>query len=467
MPEPHSNALAPCAVALDLGSTRFKLGAIDPAGQLIVVESFAAPQLSGSGIIREGMPGEFLEKATKLLARAQQLFQDLPLALVCQRSTFLLWDRDTGEALTPVVSWQDRRADHWCQSHARAGADITRQTGLLLSPHYAGPKLAAMLMEDPILAKRLQNGRVLFGNLDTWLAWHWSGGLVHRTDVTMAARTAMFNIEKGIWSASLLERYNVPQSLLPQVDTSYQKPFELPGGLRWQGSIADQAASVSSVVSPEGEETLINLGTGTFVMRRVSGPEVRVPGYLTGPVLAQDDNVSYAIEGTINGAGPAIDSFGKGPTQLPTDDPHPEAFMIPDRSGYGAPLWRADVGLTLSPAAERLMVEQQRLICIEGLLFRIFEILQDLGQREAPQRLIISGGLAADQAIAGGLATLTGQSIIRLAEAETTLLGAARLAAGFELFKKAFADWVEPGASGVYLSEKYVRWQVWRDSILS
>jgi len=128
--------------------------------------------------------------------------------------------------------------------------------------------------------------------------------------------------------------------------------------------------------------------------------------------------------------GPAIDSFGPGPTPLPVDDKFPAAFAIPDQSGVGAPHWRADIGLTLSPQAQALALPQQRLICIEGLLFRVYEILLGLNDTGLPERLLVSGGLLREPAVVNGLAALLSRPVRLLDEPEATLLGAARLAGG-------------------------------------
>ena len=124
------------ALALDLGSSRFKLGVIDATGQLIDARVVRAPALSGTGTIRESRPEDYLLAIDALLKPAA-VRGVLPLGLVCQRSTFLIWNRHDGQPLTPVVSWQDRRADGWCATHAVIEPVLIRRTGLLLSPHYA------------------------------------------------------------------------------------------------------------------------------------------------------------------------------------------------------------------------------------------------------------------------------------------------------------------------------------------
>ena len=185
---PRNNA---AAVAIDLGSTRFKFGCIDDTGRLSRVSAVPAPRLGGSDLIREVDAATFLHRVESLWNHFDGDLFGLPFGLVCQRSTFLVWDRRSGQSLTPVISWQDRRAADWCERHADADELVRRRTGLLLSPHYAGPKLAVLMRDDPELAARLGAGEALFGTLDAWLTWVWTDGAVHRTDLTLAARTAI------------------------------------------------------------------------------------------------------------------------------------------------------------------------------------------------------------------------------------------------------------------------------------
>lgn len=460
----QATANRPHAMALDLGSTRFKLGTIDAAGRLIDVRAVQAPALSGEGPVREGKPEAYL-RAIGTLVEPVTAGGSLPLGLVCQRSTFVVWDRNDGRPLTPVISWQDRRADAWCAAHADVEPVLIRHTGLLLSPHYAGPKLAAMLAADPELASRLQSGDALFGNLDAWLTWHWSGGTHHQTDVTMAARTAMFDIDAGDWADDLLTVFGMSRAALPDITGSLQgSPLRI-AGMELRGSIADQAAGVAAMTRPGGSsmtECLVNFGTGAFVMQPVEESGIRRPGYLTGPVLVSSEyGVRFAIEGTINGVGPAIDRFGPGPTSLPATDAFPDAFAIPDQSGVGAPHWRADIGLTLSPQAQGIARAEQRLICIEGLLFRVYEILLGLNDNELPDRLLVSGGLAREPAVVRGLAALLDRPVRLLDEPEATLLGAARLAGGLSPYADPGFETFTPGARGRYLAGKFESWRAW------
>ena len=150
----------------------------------------------------------------------------LPLGIASQRSSFVLWDPTSGEAATPLISWQDRRAADWCRRHADLEPEVFRRTGLVLSGHFAGPKLAALQQADPQLAERMRGDELRFGTLESWLIWLWSGGRVHQTDPTMAARTAMLDLNSGEWSEALLTCFGVPLRMLPEDDD-----MQLPAGI--------------------------------------------------------------------------------------------------------------------------------------------------------------------------------------------------------------------------------------------
>ena len=341
------------AVGLDLGSTRFKAGWVDERGRVLDVFSVRAPPLSGSGDRREGDAGAYARAATELLEQAASgLSPGTALGIAVQRSTFVLWDRESGRPLTPLISWQDRRAADWCARKRKLEPEIFDRSGLVLSAHYVGPKLAAMQEHDPDLAGRLRSGRTLFGNLETFLIWQWSGGQLHETDATMAARTSMLDLRERNWSPELLEIFGVPRSILPRVRSTGGTSLPLACGLTLQATVADQAAGALAALAPNTDSALINLGTGGFVLRPCSCVKRR-RGYLTALIHAAA-STRCALEGTINGAGTAVDRFGDGPTALPEDDPSPRAFCLPDVAGLGSPFWRADLGFIQSPEAQRL-----------------------------------------------------------------------------------------------------------------
>ncbi len=447
------------SIALDLGSTRVKSAALSESGELIAMNWRPAPKLRGTGLIREADPQAWITVVDELLAAQGR--PDVPLGIASQRSSFLLWNRYTGEACTPLVSWQDRRAQQWCAAHRDFEPMLVERSGLRLSAHYAGPKLASMLARDKSLAAGLRDGQLLFGTLESWIVWHMSTDRAHETDIGMAARTGMLNIGRAEWDADLLDVYGVPVSALPRIVSSQGRQTPLKQGPLLTTTLADQAAGALAVMSADGRQALVNFGTGAFVLWPGVTANQRRAGYLTAPLYWHAGDMPCAMEGTINGAGPSLDACAPPPTALGQIDEAAEAFALPDRAGIGAPHWRAGLGPLLSPSARRLPDVEQRRVMLEGLLFRVYEILQDLRADFAPPRVLLTGGLTRDTALAEGLATLLGRSVYLPDEPEAGLTGAARLAAAVPVPASAAVQVVPEGTRGQYLAEKYAAWRVW------
>jgi glycerol kinase len=457
------------AAALDLGSTNIKGALLDASGRLIRLRSLPSPALRGAGTIREADAGAYFEAADEL---AQELTasapRNLPLGLTTQRSSFVLWDRRTGTLRTPLISWQDRRAASWCERNADATEEVSRISGLVLTAHYAGPKLAALREQDPRLAAEMDDGALLFGTLDTYLIWRWTGGELHQAEPTMAARTAAAGLATLDWSDDLLRLYGVPRDALPVISSGSRRRVELGRGAVLGASLADQASSALTALDPAEDAALVNLGTGGFVLLPARDPGQRRAGYLTAPILCDSGfGNRFVLEGSINGAGMALDRFGLGPTWLPETDDAPDAFALPDCAGLGSPHWLPGIAQTLSPAAQRLNVRDRRRVVLEGLLFRVREILEGLAPLDLPRRILLSGGLAAEPALGPGLATLLDRPVERLEQRESTLLGVARLAAGLEPLAPAQSQTVEPGGTGAYLRDKFEHWRGWHTRLIS
>jgi len=460
---------SPLAVAIDLGSTLFKSAILEADERLVARRSIPVPPLVGEGAIREGDADAYAHSSDRLLddlARAVPC--GTPLGLASQRSSFVLWDRVTGEPLTPLISWQDRRAAAWCARHADASAEVTRRTGLVMTAHYVGPKLGALIETDREWRDLLSRAATLLGTLDCWLVWRRTSGRVHEVDRTMAARTAMLDLATGDWSDELLALYGVSRRILPRVRSTNGFDTPLDDGLILRASIADQAAGILPLVDEHEDTIVIIVGTGGFVLRPRSRGEAAPPGYLLAPILSRANGDSlWAHEGTVNGAGAAVDRYGPGPTELPATDPTPEALCLPDVAGLGAPWWRADVGLTFSDGTPELDVPSKRRVVLEGLLFRLRQIVDDFGGGPPSRRVLLAGGLAREPFVASGLAALLDCPIEVVDVPDAGLIGAGRLASGLAPYGAPRTIGVLPTVHGRYLPAKYRRWHAWARDLLA
>ncbi len=450
------------ALALDLGSTGIKAGSLTASGELVVLGKRPAPPLMGEGVVREGDPEAYRMAATELLHLAQLTAPNAPIGIASQRSSFLLWEAASGQPVTPMISWQDRRAEPWCRARSRSAGRWPGLTGLVLSPHYAGPKLATLLKAEPALRRGLVAGELLFGTLETYLIWNWTGGRVHHTDLSMAARTMMVALGAGEWDGGLLKSFGVPKTGLPVIGPSIGLNIPVGEG-RIGATLADQAAAMLAL--PE-DAALINLGTGGFVLLPGGTRRKSPPGYLAGPLWGSRHNgirpEKMGLEGTINGIGPALEAVrgvaGEGAVDL-----FPGLFCLPDGSGIGAPHWRPEMGTIWSDGVPR---DGRYRVMLEGIVFRVWEIVSGMAPHKRPRQLIVAGGIANEPFVAPALAACSGLAVERLIEPEATLIGAARMAvhgSGPAVHRIATQP-VSP--LGDYLPQKYRRWRRWLGRVL-
>jgi glycerol kinase len=436
-------------------------------GHRLQVWRAASPAITGSGLVRESDPAAWVAAVGGMLGEMRTRLghdSELVLGMAAQRSSFVVWNAQSGKAVTPLISWQDRRAADWTANHADWGDAFWECTGLKLSAHYTGPKLAVLLNAEPEIANGLADGSLLVGNLDSWLIWNLGDG-VHQTDMGMAARSGMVDIDAGTWSNTLLQKFGVPSGALPAIESTVrQAGVPLRHGFVLKASLADQAAAYLAVAGTRRDATIVNLGTGGFVLTESPCAERR-QGYLTAPVMTDEDGRRRCVlEGTINGAGPAVNRFGRDDVELHRDDDAPDAFALPDMTGVGAPHWRPHLGMTLSEPAMVLTGPARRRIVLEGVLFRVAEILE--GMDVVGGDLFLTGGLANDPSVSRGLAALTGRPVLVPDQAEGGLLAAAKLAAGQTCSEPGTVREVFPGPAGSYLKAKYPRWKAWLTALL-
>ncbi len=447
---------------IDFGTTRIKSAIITPDGYIDRIRTIDAPNVHRDGLFAESDPIAYLDAATGLLEETiHPCVPDVRIGLATQRSSFLFWEKKSGNAVTPLISWQDRRANSWCMTHKDQFNNLDVSTGLFLSPHYAGPKLAYLFATDKQLARRAAAGELLFGTLETFLIWKWTNGEFHVTDISMAARTLLVNIKTGMWSGKLRKLMNVPSAILPEITNSYGQNIPLTIGGRITALIADQAASTFAFDHEKRDKILINLGTGGFIVFPYSGEYQSKPGYLTSVIgKDQKNRYSYAFEGTINGIGNhCCSDAGKLPA-LDDRDPCPNRYCLPDTTGIGAPFWRADIPCTFSVEPDLISPNDRMMIIKEGLIFRVCHIIFNICDSWQLSDIYIAGGLAEDTFVCRGIAACLRHSIYKIKDKELTLLGLAQLTTEFEFSNKLETQEITT-LGNCYLTKKYCKWEKW------
>lgn len=456
------------AIALDLGSTRIKSAQFNEERGLFGVLAFEAPGLDEAGLICQGNAEDYLQLAITALEQSlANCASSVPVGIASQRSTFVLWERSTGRIVTPLISWQDRRARFWCQARQEAYAPLMALTGLPLSPHYAGPKLACLFQDEPELLDAAQKGDLLFGTLETLLVWRLTGGKYFQTDISMAARTLMANMHTGRWDAKMLHFFGIPKGMLPKIETTWGQRVPIFGKARVETTISDQAASLFTMIQAGPGVVAVNLGTGGFVSTDLGHEPLTAEGYLTAPMgKGQKGAIQYAIEGTVNAIGPALGKYPGTVPKLANNDPLSDYFCLPDNAGVGSPYWNPDFSISFSRDVESLSQDEIRRIVMEGIIFRVCGIVNDFKILRGLSQLVISGGLSAESFIVQGIAALSELRTVIGLEPEATLQGAAALAAGKSIPEAAVRNVDLCRDQGGYLKNKFRGWKAWVDDMM-
>ncbi len=394
--------------------------------------------------------------------------------LASQRSSVVCWDRRDGRALSPIISWQDRRMAGWLQHFTQAEADIQSRTGLVLSPHYGASKLRWCLDHLPAVQDAFKLGRLACGPMASFLVARLTREAQSLADPANASRTLLFNLDTADWDASLLQLFGIPATVLPRCVPSRHRYGHIGtarGPLPLKIVTGDQAAALFGFGAPRTDSAYVNLGTGAFVQRPVSArpPASRL---LTSLAYAQGASRTYVLEGTINGAGSAL-SWACAQLQMPEagalanlphwlrDETSPPLF-INSVSGLGSPYWRPQLEPYFigegSVAAKLVAV-------IESIVFLIQANLDAMTATTgtASQTLVLSGGLAQLDGLCQALADLSGAGVCRPAEREASARGLAFLTADRPVaFERRDAD---PSFIPAARPELTSRYRLWCDAL--
>ena len=374
----------------------------------------------------------------------------LSIGITNQRETVIIWDRETGRPIHRAIVWQDRRTAELCDNLKKQNNEqtVTEKTGLVLDPYFSATKINWILDNVDGARASANLGRLAFGTVDTFLLWRLTDGAVHATDITNASRTSLFNIHKKAWDDDLLKLFNVPKILLPEVKNctgsyGYTSSKFFGSSIPITGIAGDQqAASIGQACFKQGM-VKSTYGTGCFVLLNTGVNAVTSTNkMLTTIAYAIDDEVNYALEGSIFIAGAAVQWLRDG-LQILTDasqssdlaalsDPKQDVYLVPAFTGLGAPYWDPDCrgaifGITRDTGREDFARAALEAVCYQtrDLLEAMKRDWRDSSETETILR--VDGGMAASDWTMQFLADILGVCVDRPAILETTALGAAYL----------------------------------------
>ena len=357
------------------------------------------------------------------------------IGIATQTESFVLWERNTGRAVTPVVSWQDQRAGELCAALAQRpeAAGVREKTGLALDPTFSAPKLAWLFEADAALGSRAESGELLFGDVACWLAWHLSDGAAHVTEPSNACRSLLVDLESLRWDQALLDLFGVPEALLPEI-----RPSDDPG-VRFAETdaplaamLGDQPAALYGQGCTSPRMATLTLGTGAFLWLNVGAepPEPPTGVLATAAWKKAESGPTYALEAFCSNAGNALglgfaaDGAPRGPEW---SRPHP--VVVPAPAGLGTPHWHGADRITVLGASSTTTAADLAAATLAGVAHQIADALEAVDASRSADVLRVGGGLSAHEGLLQAVADLTGLTLDVAADPEATARGVATLAA--------------------------------------
>ncbi len=376
--------------------------------------------------------------AARVLERAEPGAAILA-GLATQRSSVVCWDAGTGEAVSPVLSWQDRRAHRRLRRLATFGDTVHEKTGLYLTGHYGATKLRWCLERLPEVRRARKQGRLRMGPLAAFLAHRLLRERSSKVDPANAARTLLFNVHAADWDPELLQIFRVPRDVLPQcVPTCHAfghlaTPREVPMTVL----TGDQSAALFAFGRPEQDVAYVNLGTGAFVQRAAERLPQQLDGLLGSLVFSGEGEKIFAVEGTVNGASSALrkvaaalgvaDYEPRLHDWLLDEAPREPPLFLNGISGLGSPYWMADFR---SRFVGRGRARDKLVAVVESIVFLLAINLEQIVRCSGPlRRIVVTGGLSWYDGLCRRLATLCGIPVERPEDHEATTRGLATLLA--------------------------------------
>ena len=443
--------------AIDQGTTSTRFIVFDKSGRIISMAQKEHRQIFPQPGWVEHDPLEILANSYEVvgaaLARRNLSAADIAaIGITNQRETTLLWDRQTGQPLHNAIVWQDTRVDHLLAEYIAEGGQnrFRAQTGLPLASYFSALKLRWLLNHVPDARQKAEAGEAIFGTIDSWLAWNFTG--LHITDVTNASRTQLMNLNTCAWDDTLLASFHIPRACLPEIRASStiygeirQSPLK---GTKLSGMLGDQQAALVGQTCFAPGEAKNTYGTGSFLLMNTgTAPVTSNAGLLT--TLAYqlgDEKPHYALEGAIAITGALVqwlrdnlglftDSAEIEPLARSVAD-NGDVYIVPAFSGLYAPYWREDARGVIAGLTRYANKAHIARAALEATAYQVRDVVEAMQNDSgiALRELKSDGGMVGNELLMQFQADILNAPVIRPQISETTALGAAYaagLAAGY------------------------------------
>lgn len=433
-------------LGIDQGTTQTTAVAVNELGEMVEKSSAQLPARFPQAGWVEQDPLDILWTVREACAPLLEKYEFTAVGFDNQGETFIVWDAETGEPVTPAIVWQDTRGESVCRSLA-PGVDLAglrQKTGLLLDSYFSAPKLKWVFEQDPEIRTRAQAGELKFGTTETWVLWSLTDGELHVTDPSTASRTLLFDINCLEWDEELLALFDVPRSMLPEVKPSAGWLGDVDFGngkpLPLHALLVDQQAALFGQACFRAGEMKCSFGTGSFLLMNTGdAPRLSNHGLLTTLAWNFADRRAYALDGGIFVTGAAVQWLRDNLKVIPDPASSSEAarrsadagvVFVPALQGLAAPHWRTDVrgamfGLNRSTTSDDIVRAT-----LDGIACRVYEVVaamtQDAGQ--TPPLLKVDGGPSENPYLMQTIADLLDLEVHVSAALEATAIGVANLA---------------------------------------
>lgn len=440
-------------LSFDQGTTSSRAIVFDHSGAIISVAQKEFKQIfpqpgwveHDANEIWSTQLGVAAEAVTKAGLTIQQI---AAIGITNQRETTVVWDQQTGMPIFHAIVWQDRRTASYCDELKAAGHAqmIQSKTGLIIDAYFSATKLKWILDHVEGARAKAEKGELCFGTIDSWLVWKLTNGKVHVTDVSNASRTMLFNIHSLTWDDELLQLFNIPASILPQVKSSsevygHTQNILTAHNIPIAGIAGDQQAALFGQLCTQPGMVKNTYGTGCFMLMNTGEKAVRSQNHLLTTIAWKINGVTqYALEGSVFIAGAVVQWLRDGlkiirsskevETLAATVKDSDGVYVVPAFAGLGAPYWNQHARGTITGITRGTTGGHIARASLDSIAYQTMDVLKAM-EADAGitiKELRVDGGATANNLLMQFQSDVLNAKVVRPIVTETTALGAAYLA---------------------------------------
>jgi glycerol kinase len=439
-------------LSIDQGTTSSRAILFNREGSIVAVSQKEFEQIYPKPGWVEHDPLEIwssqVSVVTEAIAKAGLNSIDIhAIGITNQRETTIVWDKETGLPLYNAIVWQDRRTSDYCDSIRKEHGDMIRQkTGLIIDSYFSATKVRWILENVPGARLKAMQGKLLFGTVDSWLIWKLSGGTTHVTDVSNASRTMLFDINALKWDQSLLELFDIPMNMLPEVKSSSEVFGHTAGNILATkipiaGIAGDQQAALFGQMCTKVGMVKNTYGTGCFMLMNIGKkPVMSANNLLTTIAWKINGEVTYALEGGIFIGGAVVqwlrDELGLIKSSAEVEElaatvkDNGGVYVVPAFAGLGAPHWDQHARGTITGITRGTNSGHFARAALESIAYQTMDVLKSMSADAGTPitELRVDGGASANTILMQFQADIMKCKVIRPQITEVTALGAAYLA---------------------------------------